>query len=128
MSFWTYMMASAPAGTLYTGSTDNLARRVVEHRDKALHGFTARYGVTRLVWFETHETRQSAFQRERRIKEWKRQWKIRLIEQSNPHWEDLIPGLELGDNAETFLRRLDAQGPPDTSKISAHPGEGRDPF
>ncbi|MDB5431670.1 MAG: nuclease [Caulobacter sp.] len=107
MTFYVYMMASAPAGTLYTGSTDDLCRRVVEHRDKIMRGFTARYGVIRLVWFEPHDTRESAFRRERRIKDWNRRWKIELIERQNPHWEDLIATLEIGDNAEGFLRRME---------------------
>ena len=106
MTFWTYIMASAPAGTIYTGSTDDIARRVVEHRDRRFKGFTNRYGVHRLVWFEEHETRHEAFIRERRIKEWPRRWKVELIEGFNPGWEDLIPALEVGDNAEMFLRRL----------------------
>ena len=89
MAFYTYILASAPAGTLYTGSTDNLFGRIALHREKALKGFTARYGVTRLVWFEEHESRDEAFRRERRIKEWRRRWKIRLIEAGNLHWIDL---------------------------------------
>jgi putative endonuclease len=88
-NFYVYMMASGPQGTLYIGSTDNLAHRVHEHREKVRRGFTAKYNVTRLVWFETFELRENAFRRERRMKEWKRAWKIRLIERDNPTWEDL---------------------------------------
>lgn len=89
MAFYTYILASGPQGTLYTGSTDDLARRVYEHRERVRRGFTAKYGVDRLVWFETHDTRDAAFRRERQIKEWRRAWKVRLIETENSHWRDL---------------------------------------
>ena len=88
--FYTYILASRPYGTLYTGSTDSLTKRMWEHQDKLRPGFTAKYGVTRLVWFEAHDTRQGAFEHERRIKKWNRAWKIRLIEQMNPRWDDLF--------------------------------------
>ena len=89
MNFFVYIMASGPHGTLYTGSTDNLRKRVYEHREKVRRGFTAKYGVDKLVWFETFETRGGAFKRERQIKEWKRRWKVELIEAMNPEWRDL---------------------------------------
>ena len=88
-----YLLASKPNGTLYVGSTSDLARRVWEHKIKAIPGFTAKYGVDRLVWFEIHELLAAAAQRERRIKEWQRAWKIALIERDNPHWVDLYPTL-----------------------------------
>ena len=91
--FYVYLLASQPHGTLYVGMTDDLLRRVSQHKAKAVPGFTAKYRVHRLVWFEAHETRESAWQRERRIKEWKRAWKIGLIERDNPHWTDLFPNL-----------------------------------
>ena len=78
-------------GTLYVGSTTDLVRRVWEHKVKAIHSFTAKYGVDRLVWYEIHESAAAAAQRERRIKEWRRAWKIELIEQDNPQWIDLYP-------------------------------------
>ena len=89
MSFYTYIMASGPYGTLYTGSTDNLPKRVYEHREKIRGGFTAKYGVDKLVWFQSFETREGAFRRERQVKEWKRRWKVQLIEALNPEWKDL---------------------------------------
>ena len=89
MAFFTYIVASGRNGTLYTGSTDDLIRRVSEHRDKIRPGFTAKYGVAILVWYEVHETRHAAFIRERQIKEWKRLWKLELIERTNPGWADL---------------------------------------
>ena len=88
MLFHVYIMASRRNGTLYTGYTDDLARRVFEHQSQ-VRGFTARYGCTLLVWYEAHETRESAWIRERRIKEWRRIWKLQLIEASNPEWLDL---------------------------------------
>ena len=83
-------------GAVAGRTTDDLARRVWEHRQKLRQGFTARYGVMHLVWFESHETREDAFRRERRIKEWRRSWKILLIEESNPDWRDLYEDLTGG--------------------------------
>jgi putative endonuclease len=91
--FFAYPLASKPHGTLYIGSTSHLVRRVWEHKVKAIPGFTAQYGVDRLVWFERHETLETAMQREKRIKGWKRAWKIELIEKDNPHWIDLYPSI-----------------------------------
>jgi len=91
--FFVYILASKKLGTLYVGQTSSLHRRVLEHRAKAVPGFTATYGVDRLVWFEQHENLESAFLRERRLKRWRRDWKIRLIEESNPDWIDLWPTL-----------------------------------
>lgn len=93
MSFYTYLVCSVRNGTLYCGHTDNLAERIWKHREKALPGFTAKYGVHRLVWYEVHETRDAAFNRERRIKKWNRAWKIQLIEERNPQWLDLYERL-----------------------------------
>ena len=91
--FFVYVLASRPHGTLYIGSTSDLVRRVWDHKVKAVPGFTAKYGVDRLVWFERHDTLEAAMIRERRIKDWKRSWKIQLIEQDNPQWIDLYPGI-----------------------------------
>ena len=93
MAFFTYIVASGRNGTLYAGSTDGLRNRIIEHREKARRGFTARHGIARLVWFEMHETREAAFKRERQIKEWKRAWKLELIEKANPGWDDLFETL-----------------------------------
>jgi putative endonuclease len=87
--FYTYILASQRNGTLYTGSTDDLAKRVFEHKEKVRPGFTSRYGVHLLVWFESFEMRETAFRRERQIKEWRRSWKLRMIEDQNPDWRDL---------------------------------------
>jgi putative endonuclease len=90
-----YLLASKPYGTLYVGSTFDLPRRVFEHKARAVHGFTAKYAVDRLVWYEAHETLESALIRERHIKKWKRDWKINLIERDNRHWVDLSASLTL---------------------------------
>jgi putative endonuclease len=91
--FYTYILASRRNGTLYTGHTDNLSRRVFEHKEHIRKGFTAKYGVHTLVWFEAFELRANAFRRERQIKEWRRVWKLRLIEEKNPDWRDLYDDL-----------------------------------
>jgi putative endonuclease len=90
MAFYVYILASQRNGTLYLGHTDDLNRRVIEHKTHALPGFTDKYGVTQLVWFETYETREEAFTRERRMKRWRRVWKLELIERANPTWRDLF--------------------------------------
>jgi putative endonuclease len=84
-----YLLASRKDGTLYVGVTSDLGRRVWQHKNDGVEGFTKQYGVHRLVWYEVHENMTSAIEREKAIKGWKRQWKIRLIEQSNPQWRDL---------------------------------------
>ena len=90
-----YILASERNGTLYVGVTSDLVGRTWQHREHVVDGFTKKYQVTMLVWFEMHGDTQSAIQREKQIKAWKREWKIRLIEESNPYWNDLwtqIPG------------------------------------
>ena len=93
MAFYVYIVASQRNGTLYIGSTDDLAKRIWEHKDKLRAGFTAKYGVSALVWYEAHPSRDSAFQRERRMKKWNRLWKLELIERFNPGWRDLYSDL-----------------------------------
>jgi putative endonuclease len=89
VSFYVYILASRKNGTLYIGMTDDLVRRVWMHREDMLAGFTKEYGVKILVWYEQHETRESAFARERAMKKWNRAWKIELIQKVNPEWRDL---------------------------------------
>ncbi len=84
-----YILASKRNGTLYIGVTSNLAKRIWEHKNNLIEGFTKRYGVHRLIWYELHETMESAIQREKQIKEWKRKWKLELIESVNPNWQDI---------------------------------------
>ena len=89
MAFFVYILATNRNGTLYIGMTDDLVKRVWQHRNGLAAGFTDRYAVKTLVWFERHESRESAFARERRLKKWNRSWKLDLIEHNNPHWRDL---------------------------------------
>ncbi|HRR42585.1 MAG TPA: GIY-YIG nuclease family protein [Syntrophales bacterium] len=84
-----YILASKRNGTLYIGVTSDLLKRIWEHRNDMVEGFTRRYGVHHLVWYEVHESMESAIEREKRLKEWKRKWKLELIERSNPDWRDL---------------------------------------
>ena len=100
---WAYILASQRNGTLYTGSARNLASRVYQHRE-GLSGFTRKYGVTQLVWFEAHDSVASAYKREQLIKRWRRAWKLELIERMNPRWEDLYPSIAGGESLEAVLR------------------------
>ena len=84
-----YLLASGFHGTLYTGVTSNLLGRIWQHREEVTRGFTKRYGVKRLVWFEIHERMDTAIGREKSIKRWQREWKVQLIEADNPTWRDL---------------------------------------
>jgi putative endonuclease len=84
-----YILASRPQGTLYVGVTSDLARRVEAHRSGVVGGFTKKYSVERLVYFELHDDMAAAIQREKQLKKWNRAWKIELIETTNPEWSDL---------------------------------------
>jgi putative endonuclease len=95
MSFFVYVLASRRNGTLYTGMTDDLVRRTSEHRNGVVPGFTRKYDVKILVWYEVHESRETAFQRERQIKKWNRVWKLEMIERFNPSWRDLFDEVAL---------------------------------
>ncbi|UTA56101.1 GIY-YIG nuclease family protein [Lysobacter soli] len=88
-----YLLASNRNGTLYLGVTSDPIKRIWQHREHVVDGFSDRYDVTRLVWFEVHDTMESAIMREKRIKKWNRDWKIRLIDEMNPSWRDLWPEL-----------------------------------
>ena len=88
---YVYMMASGKRGTLYTGVTSNLVYRIQQHREHFLpDSFTARYNVNRLVWFEAQDSAESAIRREKQIKEWRRAWKVEMIQEANPTWRDLF--------------------------------------
>jgi putative endonuclease len=89
MAFYVYILANKRNGTLYVGMTDDLAKRIWQHREGLIEGFTRLYGVKMLVWREAHDSRESAFKRERQIKKWNRTWKLELIEADNPSWRDL---------------------------------------
>ena len=88
-----YMLASGRHGTLYIGVTSDLIARLHQHREGLIKGFTSRYGVHRLMWFEVADTMDAAIAREKQLKKWNRDWKLRLIEQNNPEWVDLAIGL-----------------------------------
>lgn len=87
--FFVYILSSGHYGTLYIGLTSDLPKRMWEHKNKVVPGFTKQHDVTTLVYYETHALFESAVIREKQMKAWKRQWKINLIEQKNPHWDDL---------------------------------------
>ena len=93
IAYYVYLLASKKHGTLYLGVTNDIVRRGYEHRTKATGGFTARYGIHKLVWFEIYDDAITAIAREKELKKWRRDWKIRLIEEQNPGWVDLYPGI-----------------------------------
>lgn len=88
-SFYVYIMASRKNGTIYVGVTSDLVKRVYEHKNGLTEGFTKKYNVHDLVWYEVHGSADAAITREKRIKKWKRAWKIQMIENENPGWDDL---------------------------------------
>jgi putative endonuclease len=90
---YVYMLASGRYGTLYVGVTADLIRRVWQHREGLADGFTKTYGVKQLVWFETHSDIVEAIRREKQVKHWNREWKLRLVHEHNPQWRDLYPDL-----------------------------------
>ena len=101
-----YMMASARNGTLYTGVTSTLWTRVWQHKQGEFDGFSKTYGCTRLVWYETHSSMLEAIQREKRVKRWRRAWKLALIEAENPQWRDLSEGwFEVPEGPLSFTQR-----------------------
>ena len=107
-----YILASERNGTLYIGVTSDLIGRTWQHREHLTEGFTKRYGVSLLVWYEMHGDMSSAIQREKQIKKWNRAWKLRLIQEQNPRWQDLWPaiiGQSLG--MDSRLRGNDGQEP-----------------
>ena len=95
-SYYVYILASKIGGTLYIGVTNDLVRRVGEHKLKIVEGFTKKYDVVRLVHFEQFDDPETAIKREKRLKKWPRAWKVSLIEQHNPHWNDLYAEIAAG--------------------------------
>jgi putative endonuclease len=91
--YYVYILASKRNGTLYVGITSNLVKRVWEHKNKIVKGFTKKYNVDLLVYFEEHDNPAEAIKREKNIKAWKRNWKLQLIERGNPNWRDLYEGI-----------------------------------
>ena len=95
-AFCVYMLASGRNGTLYAGVTSDLIKRIWQHKEGLVDGFTKEYDVKHLVWYEQHESAEAAIVREKQIKKWNRQWKIELIEKNNPQWDDLYEGEDSG--------------------------------
>jgi len=93
MAYYVYLLASRKDGALYIGVTNDLIRRTFEHRSKIIKGFTSRYNITKLVWFEIYDDPVSAISREKELKKWRRSWKVALIEQENPNWNDLYESI-----------------------------------
>lgn len=91
--YFTYILANKPNGTLYIGVTNDLTRRTYEHKNHLVPGFTEKYDVVLLVYYEVHENIESAIQREKRLKKWNRMWKMKLISKSNSCWDDLYPSI-----------------------------------
>jgi putative endonuclease len=107
---WVYIMASQRNGTLYIGVTSDIVRRIWEHREGVLPGFTRRYGCKLLVWYESHSNMEAAIRREKALKAWQRRWKLRLIEAENPDWNDLWLSLfGEGMNVAHWLAALEEQ-------------------
>lgn len=95
MNYYIYLLASQRNGTLYVGVTNNLVRRVWEHKNDFVDGFTKKYGVHMLVWYDVTESAEAAITREKQIKKWNRTWKLRLIEENNPEWKDLYEQISM---------------------------------
>ena len=111
--YYAYMLASRHYGTIYTGMTNDLVRRVNEHREGKVPGFTKRYKVLRLVFYEQFQFVEDAIQREKTLKHWLRDWKINLIERDNPHWSDLYPELRRRAEHPTIFGALAEMDPRD---------------
>lgn len=105
-TYYVYILASKRNGTLYIGVTNNLARRVLEHKDKLIKGFTSMYGVDKLVYYETFQYINSAIQRETTLKTWKRKWKLELIETDNKYWKDLFYDLVDQDDIKAIKETI----------------------
>lgn len=93
MAYYVYILANRRDGAIYVGVTNDIVRRIYEHRIKAVPGFTSKYNVTRLVWFEIYDDALAAISREKELKKWKRSWKVQLIETQNPNWDDLYESI-----------------------------------
>jgi len=93
MAYYVYIICNKRNGTLYTGVTSDLIKRVYEHKHKLVEGFAKQHAIDKLVWYEPHEDIHAAINREKLIKKWKREWKLELVDKSNPRWNDLYDNL-----------------------------------
>jgi putative endonuclease len=93
VAYYVYILASRKDGAIYVGVTNDIVRRVYEHRINAVPGFTSKYNITQLVWFEIYDDPTNAITREKELKKWKRAWKVNLIEEQNPEWKDLYESI-----------------------------------
>jgi putative endonuclease len=123
-SYWTYILASRPRGTLYIGVTNGLIQRIEQHRAGAGSAFTRRYGVHTLVWYEEFASARDAIQREKNLKRYDREWKINLIERTNPHWEDMYPTLAGVAPVRPLLPRRELDPRPPRDKPEGKQGRG----
>jgi putative endonuclease len=126
-TYWVYILSSGPHGTLYVGVTNSLERRIAEHKAKETRGFTATYNIGRLVYFQGFGEIRDAIHYEKQLKRWRRAWKVRLVEEDNPHWADLyLEMMALPPLHPDFAAALASSKPP------CHPGLGaaqdRDPL
>ncbi|MCL4428174.1 MAG: GIY-YIG nuclease family protein [Deltaproteobacteria bacterium] len=92
-NYYVYILSSKRNGTLYTGVTSDIVKRVYEHKQNVVEGFTKKYNIHMLVWYEIHDSAESAINKEKQIKKWKRTWKLKLIEKDNPEWIDLYESI-----------------------------------
>ena len=121
-----YILASGQHGTLYVGVTSELPIRIAKHREGAFDGFTKRYGVKRLVWYELHDGIEAAIHREKRLKKYKREWKVNLIERDNPNWDDLFPSLFREDGPLSPLQPVErSMQRPSASQACVHGWPGQ---
>jgi putative endonuclease len=129
MSYYVYILASRKDGAIYLGVTNDIVRRVYDHRTKAVRSFTSKYNITRLVWFEIYDDPISAISREKELKKWKRAWKTQLIEAQNPQWNDLYESICSSIRHSGMVltgRRLAPVRWDQTSDVQLHIGESRD--
>ncbi len=122
--FYVYLLASGPCGWLYVGVTNDLVRRIAEHKAGLIPGYTSERGIDRLVWYETHRYIDQAILREKRIKRWLRNWKFALVEETNPRWADLYGDLLLAQNSARFGKPT---GPEDEQSIPSRIAAARRP-
>ena len=124
-TYWVYMLASGKHGTIYVGVTNSLERRIAEHKAKEVPGFTKRHGVDRLVWFRGYGEVTEAIHFEKQLKRWRRDWKVQLVEEENPNWQDIYPAMMALPPLHPDLRGIEIASPKGVIPVSR--SEHRDP-